>query len=58
MRINYDSNLIAHQPSNWRPPWVCVVDAHIRGSGGGAKLISEYVIEHAARLSPWQKWRP
>ena len=57
-RINYDSNLIAHQPSNWRPPWVCVVDAHIRGSGGGAKLISEYVIEHAARLSPWQKWRP
>ena len=47
-----------HERRNLRPPWVKIIDSHLRGAGGGDKSIAEYVLEHVERLAPWQKWRP
>ena len=33
-----------------------MLDSHLRGSGGGDKSLSEYVLEHVERLTPWQRW--
>ena len=58
-RHKHDTDLMAdHERRNLRPPWVKIIDSHLRGAGGGDKSTAEYVLEHVERLAPWQKWRP
>lgn len=37
-------------------PWIAVLLAHVKGTGGGDKTMAEYVQEHVERLEPRQRW--